>query len=123
MVRLGTGPSRAVNQVWYQAETTPSGSYVHVLIDFRNRYSTPSTNYARISLYRSVIGTQFVEFAYIDTEAISNLGTWSVNGVTVTNPEAVAPATFPAGGTSYVLSSEDGSTWTWTNPGYVTVVE
>ncbi|TXI36247.1 MAG: hypothetical protein E6Q56_12400 [Mycobacterium sp.] len=72
---------RAYDQLWYQAVTVPDGSFINVLIKFRNRYTDPATNenYARVSLFRGTDGIQYIEFAYIDTADAANVGIFQVN--------------------------------------------
>ena len=72
---------RAYDQMWYQAGTVADGSYVNVLIQFRNRYTDPGTNqnFARIGLYRGTDGVEYIEFDYINTSMVTTVGTFRVN--------------------------------------------
>lgn len=125
---------RRTNSAYYFPETT-SGNYRILKTNyfFQNIYNIGSANEGQFELrmVRNVAnGNQYMEFRIykgspsVNSGAVTTPGTWNLtNGTTFQATFGTTfNITYPAGNTSFVLSSDqNGSNWTFSNAYYLNV--
>lgn len=133
-ILFGNFDRRTDANAYYFPETT-SGAYriLKSSYFFRNQYNVGSGGEGQIEIRfirNTTSGLQYVETRVykgspsVNNGLIVNTGAWNItNGTTFQNTfGATFNTTFPAGNTSFVLSSDaNGNNWTFSNTAYVNV--
>ncbi len=133
-ILIGNTDRRTDPNAYYFPETT-SGSFriLKTSFFFRNIYNVGVAGEGQMELRlarNSVSGLQYIEFRIfkgspsVNSGAITTSGTWNItNGITFQNTfGSVFNITFPAGNTSFVLSSDaNGSNWVFTSNAYLNI--